>query len=128
MLSEEGGEGGGGDVPGGEAEDFDDFAACIELGCSANWRAVCQKPLNAHIQEGNALVESVIGRKLFARPLVLLPRCFLVRDGAIYHAHREHRSGAARLQTTLVLPFSASNSISSALSYFICLMNVQAVF
>ena len=38
VFLEEGGEGGGGDVPGGEAEDFEDFAACIELGCSANWR------------------------------------------------------------------------------------------
>ena len=50
---EEGGEGGGGDVPGGEAEDFDDFAACIELGCSANWRAVCQKE-SAALRESGA--------------------------------------------------------------------------
>jgi len=32
VLSEEGGEGGGGDVLGGEAEDFSDFFARIELG------------------------------------------------------------------------------------------------
>jgi len=32
VLSEEGGEGGGGDVGGGEPEDVSDFSACIELG------------------------------------------------------------------------------------------------
>ena len=32
MLSEEGGEGGGGDVLGGEAENFYDLSARIELG------------------------------------------------------------------------------------------------
>jgi len=32
VLSEEGGEGGGGDVLGGEAEDLDDLLACIEVG------------------------------------------------------------------------------------------------
>jgi len=42
VLSEEGGEGGGGDVLGGEAEDVSDLIARIELnwGCSAYWMAV----------------------------------------------------------------------------------------
>ena len=56
VFLEEGGEGGGGDVPGGEAKDFDDFAACIELGCSANWRAVCQKE-SAALRESGCLRE-----------------------------------------------------------------------
>ena len=49
---EEGGEGGGGDELWGEAEDFDDFAACIELGCSVNLRAVCQKESAALRESG----------------------------------------------------------------------------
>jgi len=52
VFLEEGGEGGGGDELWGEAEDFDDFAACIELGCSANLRAVCQKESAALRESG----------------------------------------------------------------------------
>jgi len=40
VLSEEGGEGGGGDVLGGEVEDFSDLKACIALGVLSHleWR------------------------------------------------------------------------------------------